>query len=159
MILTENLMKKFNPSYNHYLVFKNNHLWNYDLNYLNEIKGDFFNVINWLKEKIKSPNQIPFINMSRAKRYLYDRQGNKRLFRDTDGYIKEWFYSNNKLKEIQINDETIETFIYDNEDNLIIHKHKYGTTSNFIYNKTNEYFFIIENDKEILRIPLQYIIN
>ena len=167
MKLTIELLKKLNACKEGIDFVEKNNLEGYDLSTLDEIKGDYNDFKSWLqdfKDLKVSKNKITFINSyGYSKEYKYDKNNNRIYMKDSSGFSRKYKYDkNNNLIFYKGSNGYSREYKYDKNNNLIFEKDSNGNSREYtipIFKRSEEYFTVIEDDVEVMKIPLKNIIK
>jgi len=145
--LSLKLLKDFDLDETEIQFFTDNNLLNFPLKLLDDIVGDYNNIIFWLKLKLKNSsfdnagNRIRKLDSGYLSEYYYDSFGNR--IREDWGYgFCDYHYVNNQITKITETNNTKE-FIYNDV----------GLLSEFIDNKPkdNSYKCFYDKNKNLIK--------
>ncbi len=135
MILTKELLIKWDACKDGIQFCERNKLFGFDLSLIDEINGDYYGFINWLKTELlnkweydSNGNKIYKENSDGYwRKWEYDSHGNKIKSENSDGYWFKWEYNpnGNKIKEENSNGDWVK-WEYDSHHNMIKEENSNG---------------------------------
>lgn len=132
---------------------------------INKIEGDFNGYVSWLKKKYKkgktniikdgSGNVISYTIDGVGITATYDSKGNQLTYKDSDGYSWERTYDKQgNMLTYKDSDGNSWERTYDSKGNELTYKNSYGELVKYTYKNDGEFFVVISNEVEILKMPL-----
>jgi hypothetical protein len=141
--ITEELLTRLNACKNGKDWWIRNNLEGFPTSRLREIKGDYKKYISWLKDKIYNST--------------FDKQGNQLTHKDSNGYWwKVTYDSNDRQLAYKDSNDYWWKATYDSNGNKLTHKNSKNKDWIMSFVEKDSFFVVIKNDKEILRIPIDW---